>query len=71
MPWAATAEARACSDRCEWCDISPDLRVSAPRRSLLTLTLAYGIDEGIPLAFDGLSPRGRALRNGPAVPNET
>ena len=44
---------------CEWCGISKGARDSAPRRSMLTATLHYGIDKGIPLAFDGIEPKGR------------
>ncbi|HEV2223204.1 MAG TPA: DUF2971 domain-containing protein [Candidatus Acidoferrales bacterium] len=49
------------SGKCQWCDISEWARDSAPRRSLLTLTLIEGIDDGIPLQFDGLEPRGRLI----------
>jgi hypothetical protein len=44
---------------CEWCGISEGARNAAPRRSMLTATLHYGIDKGIPFAFDGLEPKGR------------
>lgn len=43
---------------CEWCGISEEARNSA-RRSMLMLTLKYGIDKGIQLVFDGLEPKGR------------
>jgi hypothetical protein len=46
---------------CQWCDISEEAKKSGPRRSGLALSLAHGIDKGIPLAFDGLEPRGRLM----------
>jgi hypothetical protein len=47
--------------RCQWCGISDDARNSAPRRSMLTASLYYGIDKGLPFVFDGLEPRGRLV----------
>jgi hypothetical protein len=46
------------SGKCQWCDISEEAKESAPRRSLLTLSLSQGIDKGIPFEFDGMEPRG-------------
>lgn len=46
------------SGKCQWCDIDEGVKEDASRHSLLSLTLANGIDKGIPLAFDGLVPRG-------------
>lgn len=47
------------SGKCQWCDIDEVDKEEASRHSLLSLTLAHGIDEGIPLAFDRMEPRGR------------
>jgi hypothetical protein len=44
--------------QCEWCSISDEDRQSASGRSLLKILLDRGIVEGVPLAFDGLSPKG-------------
>jgi Protein of unknown function (DUF2971) len=49
------------SGKCQWCDIAKEAKESAPGRSGLTLSLYYGIDKGIPLAFDGMDPRGRLV----------
>jgi hypothetical protein len=46
------------SGRCQWCDISDEARQTGPSRSLLALTLAEGVETGIPLEFDGLEPKG-------------
>jgi hypothetical protein len=51
------------SSKCQWCDISEEAKDSAPRRSLLTLSLSEGIDKGIPLEFDGMEPRGHLRGN--------
>jgi hypothetical protein len=45
---------------CQWCSITDEARESAPKRSLLTLSLAYGIDKGLPFVFDGMEPRGHS-----------
>jgi hypothetical protein len=47
------------SGKCQWCDIAEVDKEEASRHSLLSLTLAHGIDEGIALAFDRMEPRGR------------
>jgi hypothetical protein len=47
------------SGTCEWCDISEEARIAGSRRSMLTATLAMGIDDGLPLMFEGMDPRGR------------
>jgi hypothetical protein len=44
---------------CAWCSISPEARMSAPKRSMLAATLHFGIDKGIPLEFTELKPLGR------------
>jgi hypothetical protein len=49
------------SGKCQWCDIPEEVKDSAARRSGLSLCLYYGIDKGIPLAFDGMEPRGRLV----------
>ncbi len=46
------------SGKCQWCDIAPEVKALAPKRSGLTLSLSLGIDKGIPLEFDGMEPRG-------------
>jgi len=46
---------------CEWCSISEEARRTGPRRSMLTATLAYGIDSGFPLLFAGIQPRGNSI----------
>jgi len=48
--------------RCEWCAVSDEDRDSAPRRSMLVATLHYGIDKGLPFAFDGLRPKGKLTK---------
>jgi hypothetical protein len=50
---------------CEWCSISEKARIEGPRRSMLTATLAMGIDEGIPLMFQGMEPRGHLVAEAP------
>jgi len=47
---------------CQWCGISEEARDSAPRRSMLTATLHYGIDKGLPFVFDGMEPRGHLVK---------
>jgi hypothetical protein len=49
------------SGKCQWCNIAEEAKESAPRRSLLTLTLSLGIDQGIPLEFEGMKPRGHLV----------
>jgi hypothetical protein len=49
------------SGKCQWCSITEEVKNSAPKRSLLTLSLSLGIDKGLPLAFDGIKPRGRSV----------
>lgn len=49
------------SGKCQWCNITKEAKDSAPRRSLLTLSLSLGIDKGLPFAFDGMNPRGRLV----------
>jgi hypothetical protein len=49
------------SGKCLWCNITEQTKDSAARRSLLTLSLSLGIDKGVPLAFDGMRPRGRLV----------
>ncbi len=49
------------SGKCQWCKITEETKESAGRRSGLTLSLSLGIDKGIPLAFDGMEPRGRLV----------
>ena len=44
--------------RCRWCGISDKARAEAPKRSMLTATLHYGIDDGIEVDFRGLQPKG-------------
>lgn len=46
---------------CEWCSISEEARRVGPLRSMLTATLAYGIDKGFPLVFADLEPRGNSI----------
>jgi hypothetical protein len=46
---------------CEWCSISEEARQTGPRRSMLTATLAYGIDKGLPLIFADIEPRGSSI----------
>lgn len=48
--------------RCQWCGIGEEARHSAPRRSMLTTSLYYGVDKGLPFVFDGLEPRGRIVK---------
>ncbi len=49
------------SGKCEWCDIDEEAKQSAGGRSLLSISLYHGIDKGIPLAFDGMEPKGRLV----------
>jgi hypothetical protein len=49
------------SGKCQWCDITKEIKESAPGRSSLTISLNLGIRKGIPLAFDGMEPRGRLV----------
>jgi len=49
------------SRKCQWCDISKEVKESAPRRSGLTVSLSLGIDKGIPLAFDKMEPGGHLV----------
>ena len=49
------------SGKCQWCDIAKELKESAPRRSVLTMYVSLGVQSGIPLAFDGMEPRGRLV----------
>jgi hypothetical protein len=46
---------------CEWCSISEEARRNGPRRSMLTATIAHGLDEGLPLIFAGIEPRGSSI----------
>ena len=46
---------------CEWCNISEEARRTGPLRSMLTATLAYGIDKGFPLVFADIEPRGNSI----------
>jgi hypothetical protein len=50
------------SGKCQWCGISEEAKDSAPRRSLLVLSLSEGIDKGIPFEFDGMEPRGYLVK---------
>lgn len=45
--------------RCVWCRIDDEVRQRAAKRSMLAATLYFGLDRGLPLEFDGLSPKGR------------
>jgi hypothetical protein len=47
--------------QCQWCSISEAAKTSAPKRSLLFIAISLGVDEGIPLEFDGMLPRGRLV----------
>ena len=51
-------------DLCQWCAISDEAKNMAPRRSMLTATLHYGIDPGLPFVFDGLKPKGLLVSQG-------
>jgi hypothetical protein len=46
---------------CKWCKIGEDVQENARARSMLSATLHYGIDHGIPMGFEGLEPRGNAV----------
>lgn len=53
--------ARLDSALCQWCSISEEARESGPRRSMLTATLALGIDRGLPMMFANIEPRGSLI----------
>jgi Protein of unknown function (DUF2971) len=57
------SEAVSTEGICRWCRISEETRRTAAARSMLSATLYYGIDEGIPMEFDGLEPRGYLARS--------
>ena len=43
---------------CQWCNISEEAKNSAPRRSLLAVSLSVGVEKGLPFEFEGMEPRG-------------
>lgn len=45
--------------QCEWCRIDDEVRRTAAKRSMLAATLYFGLDRGLPLEFEGLSPKGK------------
>jgi len=47
---------------CQWCGVSASAIRSGPGLSGLTISLHYGIDEGIPFEFADLEPVGRLIK---------
>ena len=49
---------------CQWCSVSESAIRSGPGLSGLTISLHYGIDEGIPFEFADLEPVDRVVKEG-------
>lgn len=56
------------SGKCQWCTVTHEMIQSAARQSLLAISLALGVEEGLPLEFDGMVPRGRLVTGSSQAP---